>query len=224
MPLDDMSDEQLMLACRYGNRGAFALLFEKYRGPVFHFARRMCGDETVAEELNQDVFLKVAASAGRYEPTTRFRTWLFTIARNACLNSFRRPRMASLTASVADPRPDDPAAAVSKAEREARVDYAQTYIGIDGQQIRWVEFNSADDSIAPPEGNGNIEVVGGPYGARNYIVKSNSWQGGALSFTADSKAYFTGKCVIQQVDLTTGAVVVRFAVYVTTLIKAVHKA
>ena len=56
-------------------------------------------------------------------------------------------------------------------EREERVNYAQTYIGNDGQQIRCpVKISSADDSIAPPEGNGNIEVVGGPYGARNYIV------------------------------------------------------
>jgi RNA polymerase sigma-70 factor (ECF subfamily) len=124
MPLDDMSDEQLMLACRYGNRGAFALLFEKYRGTVFHFARRMCGDETVAEELSQEVFLKVAASADRYEPAARFRTWLFTIARNTCLNSFRRPVMAPLPASVADRRADDPAAALSRAEREARVEAA----------------------------------------------------------------------------------------------------
>jgi RNA polymerase sigma-70 factor (ECF subfamily) len=124
MPLDDMSDEQLMLAFRYGNRGAFALLFEKHRGPVFHFARRMCGQETAAEELTQEIFLKAAASADRYEPTTRFRTWLFAIARNACLNSFRRPRMAPLAAPVADPRADDPAAVVSRAEREARVEAA----------------------------------------------------------------------------------------------------
>ena len=124
MPLDDMSDEQLMIACRYGNRGAFALLFEKYRGPVFHFARRMLRDEAAAEDLCQEVFLNAAAAANRYEPAMRFRPWLFTIARNACLNSFRRPRAAPLPPSVPDPQSDDPAAALSRAEREARVEGA----------------------------------------------------------------------------------------------------
>jgi RNA polymerase sigma-70 factor (ECF subfamily) len=124
MPLDDMSDEQLMLACRYGNRGAFALLFEKYRGPVFHFARRMLRDEAAAEDLSQEVFLKVAGAAYRYEPTTRFRTWLFTIARNACLNAFRHPRMASLSVSAPDDRTDDPVAMLSRAERERRIEDA----------------------------------------------------------------------------------------------------
>lgn len=124
MPLDDMSDEQLMLACRYGSRGAFALLFEKYRGPVFHFARRMLRDEAAAEDLSQEVFLKVAGAADRYEPTTRFRTWLFTIARNACLNSFRRPRMAPLAPSAPDHRAVDPAAALSRGESERCVEEA----------------------------------------------------------------------------------------------------
>jgi hypothetical protein len=59
---------------------------------------------------------------------------------------------------------------VYEPERDTRVDYAKAYVGNEGQQLRWVEFNSADDSIAPPGGNGTIEVAGGPYGPHSYIV------------------------------------------------------
>jgi hypothetical protein len=55
-------------------------------------------------------------------------------------------------------------------ERDERVDYAQEYVGNEGQQLHWVEFNSADDSIAPPASNGTIDVVDGPYGPHSYIV------------------------------------------------------
>jgi hypothetical protein len=69
------------------------------------------------------------------------------------------------------PNPDDRGLEeVYEPEREERVNYAQAYIGNEGENLHWVEFNSADDSIAPPEGNGNIEVAGGPYGPDNYIV------------------------------------------------------
>ena len=69
------------------------------------------------------------------------------------------------------PNPDDRGLEeVYEPEREERVNYAQEYIGNEGQLVHWVEFNSADDSIAPPEGNGNIEVADGPYGPHSYVV------------------------------------------------------
>lgn len=69
------------------------------------------------------------------------------------------------------PNPDDRGLEeVYEPEREERVNYAQTYIGNDGQQVRWIEFNSADDYIVPAGTNGTIEVAGGPYGPHNYIV------------------------------------------------------
>ena len=89
---EDLSDEQLMLMFRYGNRAAFGLLFEKHRTPIYNFGRRMLGRGRDAEDVCQDVFLRVVTSAGTYEPTARFRTWLFTIARNCCISALRRKR------------------------------------------------------------------------------------------------------------------------------------
>jgi len=69
------------------------------------------------------------------------------------------------------PNPDDHGLEEAYApESDKRVDYAKDYIGKDGEQLHWVEFNSADDSIEPPGANGTIEVEGGPYGADSYII------------------------------------------------------
>ena len=101
---EDLSDEQLMLMFRYGNRAAFGLLFEKYRSPVFNFARRMVGNAQEAEDACQEVFLRMVSAAGGYEPTARFRAWLFTIARNCCISALRRSQPLPLkTDEVAAP-------------------------------------------------------------------------------------------------------------------------
>jgi RNA polymerase sigma-70 factor (ECF subfamily) len=79
-----------MLRVKRGDRAAFAALVEKYQQPVMNFVRRTLRDETEAEDLAQNVFLQVYKSASRYVSTAKFSTWLFTIARNLCLNEIRR--------------------------------------------------------------------------------------------------------------------------------------
>ena len=110
MDREDLSDEQLMLMFRYGNRAAFDLLFEKHRAAIYNYARRMLADRESAEDVCQDVFLSMVAAAKHYEPSASFKTWIFTIARNRCLNARRRPRMLPLEESgvAADGRIGDP--------------------------------------------------------------------------------------------------------------------
>ena len=83
-------DAALMLRVRQGDRGAFAALVEKYQQPVMNVAYRMLRDATEAEDLAQVVFVQVFKSAHRYKVSSKFSTWLFTIARNLCLNELRR--------------------------------------------------------------------------------------------------------------------------------------
>jgi len=83
-------DAALMLRVKQGDGTAFAELVEKYKQPVMNFVYRMLRDLTEAEDLAQNVFLQVHKSAQRYEVGSRFSTWLFTIARNLCLNEIRR--------------------------------------------------------------------------------------------------------------------------------------
>ncbi len=79
-----------MLRVKRGDRAAFEELVAKYQQPVMNFIYRSLPDATETEDLAQGVFVQVWKSAARYEPSAKFSTWLFTIARNLCLNEFRR--------------------------------------------------------------------------------------------------------------------------------------
>jgi RNA polymerase sigma-70 factor, ECF subfamily len=83
-------DAALMLRVKQGDSGAFAELVDKYKQPVMNLVYRMLRDATEAEDLAQNVFVQVYKSAHRYEVSSKFSTWLFTIARNLCLNEIRR--------------------------------------------------------------------------------------------------------------------------------------
>lgn len=83
-------DAAAMLRVKRGDESAFASLVDKYKQPVTNLACRILRDATEAEDLAQNVFLQVYKSAHRYEASARFSTWLFTIARNLCLNEIRR--------------------------------------------------------------------------------------------------------------------------------------
>ena len=90
MPVQPDPDAVLMLRVKRGDRAAFTGLVEKYKQPVMNFVFRSLRDETEAEDLAQNVFLQVYKSRSRYVRTAKFSTWLFTIARNLCLNEIRR--------------------------------------------------------------------------------------------------------------------------------------
>ena len=88
-------DAELMLRVRDGDALSFGLLLEKYWEPVLHFLCAMVRNRAVAEELTQEVFLRVYRSRAKYEPKAKFTTWLFRIATHQGLNSLRDGRDAS---------------------------------------------------------------------------------------------------------------------------------
>jgi len=98
-------DAALMLRVKRGERAAFEELVEKYKQPVMNLVFRTVRDLTEAEDLTQHVFLQVFKSAHRYEVSAKFSTWLFTIARNLCLNELRR-RSRHPADSLDEPAPD----------------------------------------------------------------------------------------------------------------------
>lgn len=83
-------DAALMLRVKQGDWTAFTELVDKYKQPVLNLAFRMLRDATEAEDLAQVVFIQIYKSAHRYEVASKFSTWMFTIARNLCLNEIRR--------------------------------------------------------------------------------------------------------------------------------------
>ena len=110
MPPNPDTDAALMLRVKQGDGVAFAELVDKYKQPVMNFAWRMLRDPVEAEDLAQNVFLQVHKSAHRYKVSARFSTWLFTIARNLCLNEIRRrSRHPADSMEAAGPEGDEPA-------------------------------------------------------------------------------------------------------------------
>lgn len=83
------TDAELMELYRGGSRDAFEELFARHHRRVIHFCYRMTGDQARAEEAAQEVFLRIARAASTYQPTAKFTTWMYTIARRTTLNFLR---------------------------------------------------------------------------------------------------------------------------------------
>jgi RNA polymerase sigma-70 factor, ECF subfamily len=87
-----VSDVDLMLRVKTGDESAFAALVQKYRRPMIGFMYRLCRNPATAEELAQEVFLRVYRSRTGYEPSAKFTTWLYRIATNLAVNHARDTR------------------------------------------------------------------------------------------------------------------------------------
>jgi RNA polymerase sigma-70 factor (ECF subfamily) len=94
------SDVQLMLDVKAGDEQSFELLLRKYRIPLVNFLYRMVHDTTVAEDLAQEVFLRVYRARKQYAPSAKFTTWMFRIATNLALNSLRDNRNRQMEISM----------------------------------------------------------------------------------------------------------------------------
>jgi len=86
------SDVEAMLRVKTGDESAFVYLVQKYRRPMVGFMNRMCHNPSTAEELAQEVFLRVYRSRATYEPSAKFTTWLYRIATNLAVNHARDTR------------------------------------------------------------------------------------------------------------------------------------
>jgi RNA polymerase sigma-70 factor, ECF subfamily len=106
-------DAELMLRVKDGDGASFGLLLDKHRSAVIHFLYRMVQNHAVAEELAQEVFLRVYRSRATYEPTAKFTTWLFRIATHLALNSLRDHKNERVQEYLDDKADDMPVREVS---------------------------------------------------------------------------------------------------------------
>jgi RNA polymerase sigma-70 factor (ECF subfamily) len=88
--MTDDADEDLMVQYQRGEVRAFELLLARHRRPVYNFILRFVGDKETAEDLLQEAFLRVIKGADNYKRQAKFTTWLYTIARNLCVDQSRR--------------------------------------------------------------------------------------------------------------------------------------
>lgn len=115
------SDETLMLAYARGDARAFERLYLRHKGPTYRYFLRHTSDRGAADELHQDVWLRVVRARERYAADARFTTWLYTLARHRLVDHWRARRGASFT-----PLDDDVACAPADcgADIEGRADTA----------------------------------------------------------------------------------------------------
>ncbi len=96
----EVSDDQLMVSFGRGDRSAFDQLYSRYKQPLYGYLFRNCGHTVFVEELFQDVWLRVIASAPRYQRKGRFRSWVFTLAHNCMVDYYRRSSRQSVELHV----------------------------------------------------------------------------------------------------------------------------
>ena len=90
MSTDLRTDEGLMLAYQAGEVAAFEALYPRYRTRLYRYLVHQCGDARLAEELYQDIWLRVINARADYAPLAKFSTWLFRIAHHRLIDHYRR--------------------------------------------------------------------------------------------------------------------------------------
>ncbi len=88
-----LRDEDLMVAFQRGDNRAFEQLVKRHQHGVYNFVLRFLGNRETAEEVFQEVFIKVCRASQSYTPNGKFTTWLYTIVRNQCVDTFRRQKV-----------------------------------------------------------------------------------------------------------------------------------
>jgi RNA polymerase sigma-70 factor (ECF subfamily) len=86
---EEQTDEALMLAYARGDSSAFERLYARHKGPTYRYFLRHTSERAIADELQQDVWLKVVRARERYAPDARFTTWLYTLARHRLVDHWR---------------------------------------------------------------------------------------------------------------------------------------
>jgi RNA polymerase sigma-70 factor (ECF subfamily) len=108
----EVTDEALMIRFQSGERSAFTFLLRRHQGPLYNFALRQLRNPTAAEEVVQEAFVRVVQNAAEFKHEARFTTWLYTIARNLCIDQIRKQALRR------HPSLDQPQAAKSGDEGE----------------------------------------------------------------------------------------------------------
>ena len=174
--IDD--DARLMVRFRDGDRSAFEALFQRYTPPLVNFLARMLPDRARAEELAQDVFVRIYQARERYEARARFSTWLFGIAHNLALNELdrayrkrERPLEELHLRGLEDPAPD---ALEQLAGRRTAVAIERALAGLTAQQRSALLLRSQEslshDEIAEVLGSSSSGVKSLLHRARENLL------------------------------------------------------
>jgi len=139
----DATDEALMIRFQSGDRSAFTFLVRRHQGPLFNFALRHLRSQPAAEEVVQDAFVRVVQNAADFKHEARFSTWLYTIARNLCIDQIRKRalrRHPSLDEPKRTEESDGPTLGEQTADARANVERAAVSVEIREKVLAAVEL------------------------------------------------------------------------------------
>jgi RNA polymerase sigma-70 factor, ECF subfamily len=119
-------DPQVVQAARRGDLAAFEVLVRRYQGDVWRLSVHLIRDESLADDITQDAFVRAYRFLPRYRGDSKFSTWLFTITRNCALDelrrSSRRSNLSNRLGTQAQPARSDQTAGIEVREALARLD------------------------------------------------------------------------------------------------------
>lgn len=135
---EEVTDEVLMLRFQGGDRTAFVALVRKHKTSIYNFILRLVRSSSAAEDLSQDVFVKVVQSAADFKHESKFSTWVYSIARNLCIDHLRKMSLRqhpSLDQAKTD-APDGPTLLDRTPDRHPSASVERAVIGAElGQRI-----------------------------------------------------------------------------------------
>ncbi len=168
------SDEQLMLAYRDGDAGAFDVLYRRHKGGVFRYMLRQCRDRAAADELFQDVWMNLIRAREAYTVQAKFTTYIYTLAHNRLIDHYRKQGGAALVSFDDDtedaPRIAEPAAP-PRDEPERHLDVKQQA----AQLLKLLEDLPAaqrEAFIMQYEGGMTVEEIAAAAGVNRETAKS----------------------------------------------------
>lgn len=90
--MESYYDEQLVVDYLKGNKEALEILIKRYLKPVYNFSFRFIGNSQEAEDITQEIFIKVWRNLKKFDQNKKFKTWIFSIAKNTCLDCQKKKR------------------------------------------------------------------------------------------------------------------------------------
>ena len=172
------SDEQLMLAYRDGDAGAFDTLYRRHKGPVYRYMLRHCRDAGVADELFQDVWMNLIRAREGYTVQAKFTTYLYTLAHNRLIDHYRKQGNVSMVSLDVEPDDDTPAVAFVAEPMAAARDEPEKHLDIKQQAAQLLALLGA---LPPPqreafvlqyEGGLSVEEIADATGVTRETAKS----------------------------------------------------
>jgi RNA polymerase sigma-70 factor (ECF subfamily) len=178
MPRDaDTSDEQLMIAYRDGDAGAFDTLYRRHKGPVYRYMLRQCRDAGVADELFQDVWMNLIRARESYTVQAKFTTYIYKLAHNRLIDHYRKHGQVAMVSFDDDSEDHDGAPVIAEPVAAPR-DEPERHLDIKQQAAQLLELlgmlpePQREAFVMQYEGGMSVEEIADATGVTRETAKS----------------------------------------------------